>query len=133
MISQVLFILASQKCSKPYLGQSSFNSLSKWIEDVRNERGHEVILFVVGNKLDCEEKRYNYSLSFHGLIFKQIELSPAKSLKILLENKKLYISRSLLKWEIMCIIYLTLLHRFFLEMRIIELSPQIIVMLFRDF
>jgi len=37
--------------------QASFNSLSKWIEDVRNERGQEVILFVVGNKLDCEEKR----------------------------------------------------------------------------
>jgi len=37
--------------------QLSFQSLPKWIEDVRNERGNEVILVVVGNKTDLEDKR----------------------------------------------------------------------------
>jgi GTPase SAR1 family protein len=30
---------------------------AKWIEDVRNERGNDVIIIVVGNKTDCSEKR----------------------------------------------------------------------------
>ena len=30
---------------------------SKWIEDVRNERGNDVIIILVGNKTDCSEKR----------------------------------------------------------------------------
>jgi len=30
---------------------------SKWIEDVRNERGNDVIIALVGNKTDLAEKR----------------------------------------------------------------------------
>jgi GTPase SAR1 family protein len=30
---------------------------SKWIEDVRNERGNDVIIILVGNKTDLSEKR----------------------------------------------------------------------------
>jgi Ras-related protein Rab-6A len=30
---------------------------SKWIEDVRNERGNDVIIILVGNKTDMSEKR----------------------------------------------------------------------------
>jgi len=40
--------------------ENSFNSLPKWIEDVRNERGHDVILVIVGNKTDLAEKRAIY-------------------------------------------------------------------------
>lgn len=37
--------------------EASFNNLSKWIEDVRSERGSDAILVIVGNKIDMEEKR----------------------------------------------------------------------------
>jgi len=39
------------------LGQTSYNNLSKWIEDARAERGNEVIIVVVGNKIDLEAQR----------------------------------------------------------------------------
>jgi Ras-related protein Rab-6A len=35
----------------------SFTNTSKWIEDVRNERGQEVILVLVANKIDKVEER----------------------------------------------------------------------------
>jgi Ras-related protein Rab-6A len=31
---------------------------SKWIDDVRAERGYEAIVVLVGNKTDLGEKRY---------------------------------------------------------------------------
>jgi Ras-related protein Rab-6A len=31
--------------------------VDKWVEDVRNERGNEVIIFLVGNKIDLSEGR----------------------------------------------------------------------------
>jgi Ras-related protein Rab-6A len=37
--------------------RGSFNSVDKWIEDVRNERGTEVVVMLVGNKTDAAEKR----------------------------------------------------------------------------
>lgn len=40
------------------LDETSFNNLSKWVEDVRNERGSDAILVIVGNKTDLEEKRF---------------------------------------------------------------------------
>ncbi|KAF4086384.1 hypothetical protein AMELA_G00105090 [Ameiurus melas] len=36
---------------------NSFQLTSKWIEDVRTERGSDVIIMLVGNKTDLEEKR----------------------------------------------------------------------------
>lgn len=36
---------------------SSFQHTSKWIEDVRVERGEDVIIMLVGNKTDLSEKR----------------------------------------------------------------------------
>uniref|UniRef100_A0A671NHD9 Ras-related protein Rab-6B-like n=1 Tax=Sinocyclocheilus anshuiensis TaxID=1608454 RepID=A0A671NHD9_9TELE len=36
---------------------SSFQLTSKWIDDVRTERGSDVIIMLVGNKTDLEEKR----------------------------------------------------------------------------
>ncbi|KAI8904429.1 ras family-domain-containing protein [Gorgonomyces haynaldii] len=37
--------------------QNSFINTSKWIEDVRAERGDDVIIVLVGNKTDLTEKR----------------------------------------------------------------------------
>jgi Ras-related protein Rab-6A len=39
------------------INRTSFLSTSKWIDDVRNERGNDVILVLVGNKTDQAEKR----------------------------------------------------------------------------
>lgn len=33
----------------------SFQNLAKWIEDVRDERGEEVIIYVLGNKSDLND------------------------------------------------------------------------------
>jgi len=37
--------------------RTSFLSTDKWIDDVRAERGQEVVIFLVGNKTDNEDKR----------------------------------------------------------------------------
>lgn len=30
----------------------SFNSIAKWVEDVKEERGSNVIIYMIGNKID---------------------------------------------------------------------------------
>ncbi|EGR26932.1 ras oncogene family protein, putative [Ichthyophthirius multifiliis] len=37
--------------------KSSFENITKWVEDVRAERGQEVIICLVGNKTDMQDKR----------------------------------------------------------------------------
>lgn len=37
--------------------RASYDNVGKWIEDVRAERGEDVILMLVGNKIDLAEKR----------------------------------------------------------------------------
>jgi Ras-related protein Rab-6A len=37
--------------------KQTFNSLDKWIEDVRNERGNSVVIAIVGNKIDKTDER----------------------------------------------------------------------------
>ena len=37
--------------------RTSFLSTTKWIEDVRSERGNDVIIVLVGNKADLSDKR----------------------------------------------------------------------------
>merc|ERR1719145_578532 len=37
--------------------RSSFNNTSKWIEDVRAERGNDVVIVLVGNKTDLADRR----------------------------------------------------------------------------
>ncbi|KAA8497760.1 Ras-related protein RABH1d [Porphyridium purpureum] len=39
------------------VNRASFINTTKWIEEVRNERGNDVILVLVGNKTDQTEKR----------------------------------------------------------------------------
>lgn len=38
-------------------GRQSFLNTSKWIEEVRTERGSDVIIVLVGNKTDLVDKR----------------------------------------------------------------------------
>lgn len=38
--------------------RNSFINTEKWIDDVRAERGHDVIVVLVGNKTDLSDKRY---------------------------------------------------------------------------
>jgi len=37
--------------------KTSFESCNKWIDDVRAERGQDVVIALVGNKSDLDEKR----------------------------------------------------------------------------
>merc|ERR1712167_515264 len=37
--------------------RDSFGNITKWYDDVRNERGDEVIIVIVGNKTDLKDKR----------------------------------------------------------------------------
>jgi len=39
------------------LDTNSFQQTSKWIEDVKAERGSDVIIMLVGNKTDLSDKR----------------------------------------------------------------------------
>ena len=39
------------------LDANSFQQVNKWIEDVRAERGSDVIIMLVGNKTDLQDKR----------------------------------------------------------------------------
>lgn len=39
------------------VGRQTFLNTSKWIEEVRSERGSDVIVVLVGNKTDLVEKR----------------------------------------------------------------------------
>ena len=44
---------------------NSFQQTSKWIDDVRTERGSDVLIMLVGNKTDLSDKRLeSYLLSF---------------------------------------------------------------------
>lgn len=40
-----------------YTDANSFHQTSKWIDDVRTERGSDVIIMLVGNKTDLGDKR----------------------------------------------------------------------------
>jgi len=46
-------------CSRDGLmtGRVSFQNTAKWVDDVRAERGNDVIIVLVGNKTDLNDKR----------------------------------------------------------------------------
>lgn len=46
-----------QSFSIHLLDANSFHQTSKWIDDVRTERGNDVIIMLVGNKTDLQDKR----------------------------------------------------------------------------
>jgi GTPase SAR1 family protein len=49
-------------CSFLVVGRQSFLNTSKWIEEVRTERGSDVIIVLVGNKTDLVDKRWVVTL-----------------------------------------------------------------------
>lgn len=49
-----------------FLDVNSFQQTSKWIDDVRTERGSDVIIMLVGNKTDLADKRYVDILATSG-------------------------------------------------------------------
>lgn len=56
------YVLLNVKFLKLYIFVSlsdanSFHQTSKWIDDVRTERGSDVIIMLVGNKTDLSDKR----------------------------------------------------------------------------
>jgi len=55
--------------------RESFLNTSKWIDDVRMERGNEVVLMLCGNKNDSAEQRYWFAVV---LPISHIELSHTK-------------------------------------------------------
>ncbi|KAL2090409.1 hypothetical protein ACEWY4_015097 [Coilia grayii] len=46
---------------------NSFQQTSKWIDDVRTERGSDVIIMLVGNKTDLADKSYVNSLCLESI------------------------------------------------------------------
>jgi GTPase SAR1 family protein len=48
--------------------RNSFMNTAKWIDDVRAERGNDVIIVLVGNKTDLNDKRYYINISISSLI-----------------------------------------------------------------
>ncbi|KAG5220902.1 GTP binding protein [Salix suchowensis] len=62
--------------------RQSFLSTSKWIDDVRSERGNDVIIVLVGNKADLSDKRQvtleeatEKSTQLNIILFKKIAMS----------------------------------------------------------
>lgn len=45
------------------LDANSFQQTSKWIDDVRTERGSDVLIMLVGNKTDLSDKRFDVLLT----------------------------------------------------------------------
>lgn len=50
-----------------YADRQSFLNTNKWIEEVRTERGSDVIIVLVGNKTDLVEKRWAMSLYIQSM------------------------------------------------------------------
>ena len=40
-----------------HIDTSSYNSLAKWIDNVREVRGEEALILILGNKKDLEDER----------------------------------------------------------------------------
>mmetsp|Transcript_33670 Transcript_33670/g.86318 ORF Transcript_33670/g.86318 Transcript_33670/m.86318 type:complete len:142 (-) Transcript_33670:1944-2369(-) len=63
--------------------RSSFDSTSRWIDEIRTERGNDVVIALVGNKNDLTDERSNLSLctSFNLTDSKTAGLSRRKRVK----------------------------------------------------
>lgn len=58
--------------------RNSFLSTVKWIDDVRAERGNDVIIVLVGNKTDLADKRCVESFDLDSLTCRDLTLFPLK-------------------------------------------------------
>lgn len=65
------FVLLTLSISYIYYfsDRQSFLNTSKWIEEVRTERGSDVIIVLVGNKTDLVDKRFDFTLLNHHFNF----------------------------------------------------------------
>ena len=55
-------------CPPSYIPDvNSFQQTTKWIDDVRTERGSDVIIMLVGNKTDLADKRYGMISYVYGM------------------------------------------------------------------
>ena len=50
-------LTAALWCGWVTADRQSFMNTTRWIQEVRTERGNDVIIFLVGNKTDLVEKR----------------------------------------------------------------------------
>lgn len=57
MILQVWLNEVTLDANGLFADGNSFQQTNKWIEDVRAERGNDVIIMLVGNKTDLADKR----------------------------------------------------------------------------
>ncbi len=60
-LSSVWILFGRDQCLDLILDKTSFANTSKWVDDVRSERGNDVIIVLVGNKTDIAEKRFECS------------------------------------------------------------------------
>lgn len=72
--------------------KQSFQSIDKWIEDVRNERGGEVLIIIAANKIDLSDRRAvsseemeNKSKEF-GVKFLEVSAKNGSNIKLLFRN-----------------------------------------------
>ena len=47
--------------------RKSFQNTTQWLEDVRAERGNDVIICLVGNKTDLQDARYALIIVFYSI------------------------------------------------------------------
>lgn len=61
-VSLISSIRRNRHSRPDHQDKESFLNTSKWIDDVRAERGNEAIVVLVGNKTDLNEKRLIFFL-----------------------------------------------------------------------
>jgi len=59
----------ADKVSTSCACRNSFSAVFKWIDDVRAERGNDVIIVLVGNKTDLSDKRFFFGFFFLWIFF----------------------------------------------------------------
>lgn len=60
--------MRSSRDTQAGIDRQSFMSTTKWIDDVRSERGNDVMVVLVGNKADLSDKRYAAALAFLAIV-----------------------------------------------------------------
>lgn len=78
LLRYYLYAVDSEDGLAQIVARESFDSSSKWIEDVRNVRGTNVIMVLVGNKIDLEKNRYTDCLTVSFVRSHEIEPSRTK-------------------------------------------------------
>ena len=57
VVCRVIWCIHFYPSTPTHADANSFQQVNKWIEDVRAERGNDVIIMLVGNKTDLQDKR----------------------------------------------------------------------------